>query len=70
MKSFNLWRVLVISFFMILLVAGLIQAVPHAHETTSDLLIDAGILFATVAVSAVLAHLLRNRRANRKKAGA
>ena len=62
MKSFNLWRVLVISFFMILLVAGMIQALPHAHETTSDLLIDAGILFATVAVSAVLAHLLRNRR--------
>ena len=52
MKSRLTWRNLLIAFLILLGVSGVIEALPHASETTGDLLIDAGILVLIVAISA------------------
>lgn len=66
MKSRLTWRNLLIAFLLLLGVSGVIEALPHASETTGDLLIDAGILVLIVAISAVLANS-RLARIKRRK---
>ena len=63
MKALLTSRNLVIAFLAILGVSGLIEALPHAHESGRELLIDAGILALIVAASVLFANL----RAARKK---
>lgn len=65
MSSFLTWRNLVIAFLIVLGVSGLIEALPHARESASDLLLDAGILILIVAVSALFAYVRASRRKGR-----
>jgi hypothetical protein len=65
MKSLLTSRNLIIAFLAILGVSGLIEALPRAHESTGDLLIDAGILALIIAVSVVFANIRAARRKSR-----
>jgi hypothetical protein len=42
-------------------ISGIIEALPHASESVSDLAIDAGILAFVVAICLVLSRLFGNR---------
>ena len=56
------WRNAAIAFLVVLGVSGLLEALPYAHESASDLLFDAGLIVLVVAVSAVLVKIRNARR--------
>ena len=56
------WRNAAIAFLAVLGVSGLAEALPYAHESAGDLLLDAGLILLVVAVSAVLVRIRASRR--------
>jgi hypothetical protein len=55
MKMEGRWTVVVWVAIAVLGISGIIEALPHASESVSDLAIDAAIMAAVVGISALLA---------------
>ncbi len=55
------WRLLALVLIAVIGISGLIEALPHASETVSDLMIDAAIVVGAMLVSLLIARLLGRR---------
>jgi hypothetical protein len=54
-------KYLVIAIIAVVGISGIIEALPHAQESASDLLLDAGILALIILVSVLLARKFGKR---------
>jgi hypothetical protein len=55
MKMEGRWSIIVWLAIAVVGISGIIEALPHASESVSDLAIDAAILAAVIGISALLA---------------
>ncbi|MDB5396300.1 MAG: hypothetical protein JWM91_3806 [Rhodospirillales bacterium] len=55
MKMEGYWRIIIFAVIAIVGVSGIIQALPHASESVTDLAEDAAILALVIAVSVLVA---------------
>ena len=65
MKMEGRWAVIVWIVIAAVGISGIIEALPHASESASDLAIDAVILAAVMAISVLIARQVRARRARK-----
>ena len=61
MKFEGRTKILVLAIIAAVGLSGIIEALPHAEERTSDLLLDAAILAAIIGVSVLLARRFGKR---------
>jgi len=62
MKMEGRWGIVVLAVIAVVGISGIIEALPHAHETVGDLAIDAAILALLIAVCVLLNRLFAKRR--------
>jgi hypothetical protein len=65
MKMEGRWAVIVWVVIAGVGISGIIEALPHASESYGDLALDAVVLAAVMAISALIARQLRARRARK-----
>ena len=65
MKMEGRWAVIVWVVIAAVGISGIIEALPHASESVSDLAIDAVILAAVMAISVLITRQVRARRARK-----
>lgn len=62
MKMEGRWGILVLVVIAVVGISGIIEALPHTHESVGDLAIDAAILALVIAVCVLLNRLFGKRR--------
>jgi hypothetical protein len=65
MKMEGRWAVIVWIAIAVVGISGIIEALPHASESYSDLALDAIILAAFMAISVLIARQIKARRARK-----
>ena len=66
MKMEGRWAVIVWIVIAVVGISGIIEALPHASESASDLALDAIILAAFMAISVLIARQIKAWRARKQ----
>jgi hypothetical protein len=61
MKFEGRTRILVFATIGVVGISGIIEALPHAHESAGDLLLDAGVLAGVIGASLLLTRIFGRR---------